>query len=462
MTDIARKSNPGSRLRDHQTALTHLASERDLLVAKASAALAHLNASRGRRADVAALRSRLDDIQMHTRQLRDDSDVSRERIAARRAALTTRRQVLEEAYRLSVGTNNSPPRTPTPTPPGGPPKRKPPSPIGGHRESLTARISELEAQLQTLQESLARARQGLVQELVDVFAVVEVGGRPAAGVRAATRGAWSIGGLVLPVPGDMRRVPPSHANAALTYTLHFVGLLTFYLGVRLPFEVGWSGGKLGVGIPEIWATRGEDRGGWAKWTVRCPLHLPLSPSSANVTASPPTSGPSSPSGSPRPSSESPYPPASSNTPSTHSRRDSLSFSQTYSPAHVSTAASFSTALAMLSYNTAYLAQTQGVDVSLSSAASGQILATLWAVCCSAELGVRSHDTRPLLQPPASVLDFRQLLQAQAIASGAAASAGITVPSVATGRRGRERMHKAKIAVDVVAEEEDGWEVVDET
>ena len=398
---------------------------------------------------------------MHTRQLREESDASRERIAARRAALSTRRQVLEDAYRLDAGIPISPPRTPTPTPPGGPPRRKPPSPNRTHRDQIAERVEELEERLQTLQDSLAKARQGLVQELVDVFAVVEVGGRPAAGVRAATRGAWTIGGLVLPVPGDMRRVPPAHANAALTFTLHFIGLLTFYLGVRLPFEVGWSGGKLGVGIPEIWATRGEDRGGWAKWSVRCPLHLPLSPSTANTTASPPTSGPPSPSGSPRPSSASPYPPTPSDAPSTPTRRDSLSSSQTLSPAHLSTAASFSTALAMVSYKTAYLAHTQGVDVSLSSAASGQLLATLWAVCCSADLGIKSHDTRPLLPPPASVLDFRQLLQAQAIASGAGAAAGTVTSTATSGRSGRDRKHKARMNVDVVAEEEDGWEVVDE-
>lgn len=119
---------------------------------------------------------------------------------------------------------------------------------------------------------------------MDVFAVVEVGGRPAAGVRAATRGEWSIGGLVLPVPGDMRRklkfsyynenksnfielgYPPVHINAALTFTIHFLGLLTFYLGVRLPFQITWSGGKLGVGIPEISAIKGADSGGWARYT----------------------------------------------------------------------------------------------------------------------------------------------------------------------------------------------------
>ena len=34
---------------------------------------------------------------------------------------------------------------------------------------------------------------------------VEVGGRPPLGGKAGTKGEWTIGGLVLPVPGDMRR-----------------------------------------------------------------------------------------------------------------------------------------------------------------------------------------------------------------------------------------------------------------
>lgn len=61
--------------------------------------------------------------------------------------------------------------------------------------------------------------------------------------------------------------PPAHVNAALTFTIHFLGLLTFYLGIRLPFQVTWSGGKLGIGIPEICAGKGTDSGGWARCVI---------------------------------------------------------------------------------------------------------------------------------------------------------------------------------------------------
>jgi len=59
--------------------------------------------------------------------------------------------------------------------------------------------------LNGLSLSLARARSGLVQELVEVFNVVEVGGRPPIGGKAGTKGEWTIGDLILPVPGDIRR-----------------------------------------------------------------------------------------------------------------------------------------------------------------------------------------------------------------------------------------------------------------
>jgi hypothetical protein len=121
---------------------------------------------------------------------------------------------------------------------------------------------------------------------VEVFNIVEVGGRPPIGGKAGTKGEWTIGDLVLPVPGDIRRMcsilssfyvlllstfsywkagyPPDHINAVITHTLHFIGLLTFYLGIRLPFEITWTGGKLGVGQPWIRSIKGTESGGWAK------------------------------------------------------------------------------------------------------------------------------------------------------------------------------------------------------
>lgn len=53
--------------------------------------------------------------------------------------------------------------------------------------------------------AIARARAGLVHELVEVFHIVETEGRPAIGGKPGVKGEWKIGDLILPVPGDMRR-----------------------------------------------------------------------------------------------------------------------------------------------------------------------------------------------------------------------------------------------------------------
>ena len=143
-------------------------------------------------------------------------------------------------------------------------------------------MSKESQQLTALSDTIARARVGLIQELVEVFDVVQVGGRPAVGGMKGAKGEWSIGGLILPVPGDVRSeycVSPPHKttcpsrfsgyparyiNAAVTHTIQFISLLSFYLGVKLPFEIQWLGNGLGVGTPMIGAGSGTDAGGWSR------------------------------------------------------------------------------------------------------------------------------------------------------------------------------------------------------
>jgi hypothetical protein len=60
-----------------------------------------------------------------------------------------------------------------------------------------------------------------VQELVEVFNVVEVGGRPPIGGKAGTKGEWTIGDLVLPVPGDIRRVFPDRPSTLCLLLTHY-------------------------------------------------------------------------------------------------------------------------------------------------------------------------------------------------------------------------------------------------
>jgi len=144
----------------------------------------------------------------------------------------------------------------------------------------------LQTDMKALDDELTEARRIFVEELLDVFDVVEVGGRPSMGGLKGTKGEWMIGGLVLPVPGDMTRTyfipslrlyvsylnllgyPPEHINAAITHTLHFISLLTFYLGIKLPFDVTWSEEAVGVGTPFIVAGKGPDTGSWARLVSR--------------------------------------------------------------------------------------------------------------------------------------------------------------------------------------------------
>ena len=112
---------------------------------------------------------------------------AKERIQALQSSLGSRRATLVIAKSMFIGT----------TPAQGAP---PPPPT-----FLESNISKDTQQLATLSDTIARARVGLIQELVEVFNIVQVGGRPAVGGMKGAKGEWSIERLILPVPGDVRR-----------------------------------------------------------------------------------------------------------------------------------------------------------------------------------------------------------------------------------------------------------------
>ncbi|KAF8429422.1 UV radiation resistance protein and autophagy-related subunit 14-domain-containing protein [Boletus edulis BED1] len=384
-----------NHLRDIRLQTQRIGKDRDDQVAKASRALKGIEGARSTRAGLASCQKRMEELVEGLARLKRDNDAKRERLRQLRESLAARRRTLSAARLV-------------PTPP---------------LDALTTKETQ---ELHALSAALARARSGLVHELVEVFHVVEVGGRPPIGAKAGTKGEWTIGDLILPVPGDIRRYPPDHINAVITHTIHFLGLLTFYLGVKLPFETEWSGKKFGVGQPWIVAGKGGESGSWGKWTTKHPLHLTASSSSTSSPSSPPT---------PLPTSTSPVPTTASLTtlaPPTESKE------------------SFTTAFAMLLYNVCYLAHTQSVEIPLSQA--GDALGNLWVVCCSGELGRRSHETTPGLPPPTPPsfpLDFAQVLQATT-ASPARKDHGFT-----PGLRSSTRRRPERIA------EEEGWEVVED-
>ncbi|KAG2140965.1 UV radiation resistance protein/autophagy-related protein 14 [Suillus bovinus] len=379
-----------NHLRDFRLQTHHFSSDRNEHVARASRAFKSIEAGRLLRAEIARADYRLDQLADNLAKVRRDCDNKRDRLRTLRETLAQRKRTLHAARLL-------PPQS----------------------QTLTKESQELSV----LSQTIARARSGLVQELVEVFHVVEVGGRPAVGGRPGARGEWTVGGLVLPVPGDVRRYPPDHINAVITHTIHFLGLLTFYLGIKLPFEVSWSCRRFGVGMPWIGAVRGTES--WAKWTTKHPLHLTSNPSSSPSSPSSPSQAPSV------------------------SLADSEAPEQT--PAH-SQNQSFTTGLAMLLYNVCYLAHSQGVEIPLSQA--GDALSNLWAVCCSGELGRRSHSTTPLLlppTPPSFTLDFAQVLQATAASPARAAR-------IRPGRAAQEAV--SRTVSERIIEEEEGWDVVE--
>ena len=107
---------------------------------------------------------------------------------------------------------------------------------------------------------------------------------------------------------------------------------------------------------------------------------------------------------------------------------------------------------MLLYNVAYLAHTQGVDVPLAQA--GEALNILWGVCCSGDLGRRSHQTGVGLPPPTPLafgLDFAQLVQATAVPARRGVRGKIGKEGKEGKRRERER----------IVEEEEGWDLVED-
>lgn len=114
--------------------------------------------------------------------------------------------------------------------------------------------------------------------------------------------------------------------------------------------------------------------------------------------------------------------------------------------------SFTTAFAMLLYNVCYLAYTQCVEITLSQA--GDALSNLWAICCSNDLGRRSHVTASLPPPTPSTfgLDFQQLLQATT-----ASPTRVRPLKSSSSKHHRKRRENSTI----VEEDEEGWDLMND-
>ncbi|EJD50989.1 hypothetical protein AURDEDRAFT_112053 [Auricularia subglabra TFB-10046 SS5] len=368
-------------LREFRNNHARLSSELSAVVQRSEHLLKGIEPGRLERADGATLDASIAASHAERDRVRSDNERKRTRISHLRASIAARRQALSAARAQQAATPSS---SSTPSP-----------------------LAAQQAKAPKLAQELAQTRTLLAHHLLSVFQIQQVRG-----------GEWSIGGLVLPVPGDMRRFPAEHINAALLHTLHFLRVLTFYLGIKLPFIVTFEAAAAsssasaspiavpaGAGLPWIRAGQGPENGGWARWVHKQPLFIKPSTSSTSSSTSSSTLG-------------------------------------TRQPAE-----SFTTGLTMLMYNVAYLAHTQGLEVGLAQA--GEVVGNLRALCFSPDFGRRSHETRPLLPPPTPpgfALDFAQLLQVTSAAPPP--------------RRPHKDKDKDRRRASRHADDDDGWDFVE--
>lgn len=64
---------------------------------------------------------------------------------------------------------------------------------------------------------------------------------------------WTIVGLVLPVPDDIRRFPREAINGAVTHAAHLLHILSVYLGIQLPFAVTSALGTSTIRPHPLWS-----------------------------------------------------------------------------------------------------------------------------------------------------------------------------------------------------------------
>ncbi len=115
-------------------------------------------------------------------------------------------------------------------------KLQSPRPLSQSSGDIAREVQELTS----LSATIARARSGLVQELVEVFNVVEVGGRPPIGGKAGTKGEWTIGDLILPVPGDIRRESILFHQLFLFATSYLEFMVPFYPHLTSPHFIPFT------------------------------------------------------------------------------------------------------------------------------------------------------------------------------------------------------------------------------
>ncbi|SNX86892.1 uncharacterized protein MEPE_05601 [Melanopsichium pennsylvanicum] len=263
---------------------------------------------------------------------------------------------------------------------------------------------------------------------------------------SASSSNWSISSLPLPLPSEARRYPRDTVNGAVTHAANLVQLLARYLGVALPFAIEQHKGRLAIRPDPLWDGGGGSSaktlylsssayahitashaaaarasklnhlaestiglGASTLSTIESYIHLPsgtglpwglasAAAQSAKITSSPVNADTDSHRDHDRSEAHARTPSSSSS--SSRSKSDQA-------------AKSFVSALVMLSYNVAYLATKQGIQLDLVAAAANP-LHLLNQIVHQSELGRQAHAnyirTSSIQDLSLPSLDYEQLAQ----------------------------------------------------
>ncbi|KAF8323914.1 hypothetical protein DL93DRAFT_53718 [Clavulina sp. PMI_390] len=442
------------RLHKYRDLTARAEEERDAQIDKAKGLLETIDRPRVLRARLASLEDSIIDVRQWTEKAREQNEILRSRLIRNRENLRRRRVNLEAAFDYHEVDKDA--RRENSEPP-----------------SYTDLVRSQKGALQLAHDNLAHNRRVLIRELVQVFDIREsIPPRPpnrSSGLLSPVNAAFGVGsvfetlsrrtGLMaatsayppsyLPVshapssnsnpssqspspvsyaitslafpanPAELANLPLEHVQAVIASFLHFIRLLTFYLNVKLPFQIVWDSGlAYGVGRPWIYAVQGDEDGGWAKYPAPQPLFPPPLPPSSQAPDSEPFE---------------PYPIPLTVSAIVGDQPQELMTSNTR------LLPSFTTALAMLQYNVAYLLFSQRIPrpytLPLSSASPPDALRSLLSLCFSPseDVGLFSHSamknpyrlsapTNPHRGPKGQSrepfdLDFGELLRVMHAAAG---------------------------------------------
>ena len=239
---------------------------------------------------------------------------------------------------------------------------------------------------------------------------------------------WTILGLVMPLSSDVKRFDRHKINGAITYTVQLLELITFYLGISLPFLISRSAGALFIRPNALWGS-----GTKQSLHLSSSSYTALSATESNAvqsgfgsmgasmisnlgasTMSTLESFVQLPSGKNLPWSK--------NAPINEAADISGPKKEGFDEKTAAATKQFCTALTMLTYDVAYLAHQEGVHIDIVNAA-GSILRLLNRTVNSTRAGWKAHATHNkefrLDDLTFTELDFPQL--AQVIEAGGTSS-----------------------------------------